>query len=221
MWLLICLCKYVILLFLAIQLFRLPFGLAKYNVTAMPTFDATDLKAGDLVFLRWNDWYYTKLVSYWTHCMIIIDIDGTLYTAEIRGDSQLDALDGTMRQMCIRKPEDAITTYGGIYAVRRRVTPLTPKQNTELTAAVMSYRNNTYTSSFFTTYVASFTPFAWKYQNDGQAWCSLIIADWLKKAGISDMIHPCWVLPNDLASKWTPFELKNQKDWDKEQVPVW
>ena len=154
---------------------------------------------------------------------LIVNIDGKLYAAEIRTDAQLDALDGTLRQMVIRDPKTAITTYGGDYCVRRRVTPLTEQQSTALTRAVMQYRNDTYTTDFVWTYVASFTPIAWRYRNKGQAWCSLIVADWLRKARIANMFHPCWVLPNDLASKWTPFGFtsKCQAEWSAEQIPVW
>lgn len=214
---------YLIVIFIVCQLFRLPFDLASHDFSRMQTFDAKDLQAGDIVLLRWDNWYYTKCISWFTHVMQVIDVDGTLYTAEIRSDPQLDVLDGTMRQMCIRDPQIAITTYGGTYAVRRRIVSLTETQSKALTNAVMSYRNDTYTTDLLGTYLGSFTPFSWKYKNKGKAWCSQVVGDWLKKAKISNMIHPIWVWPSDFTSKWTPFGFtrKYQQEWTEEQIPVW
>ena len=186
---------------LLIMTVALPWTLRSYDFAAMPTFDATRLKAGDIVLLRGRGVNAGKVLGFFTHIMLCYEKDGQVYTTEATPVQQLD-VNGTYHCIPTRLPKDSIAVYEGDYCVRRLRTPLSSEQVAALREAVMSRQNDTYDWFIVFSYWLGLTPFASAVSHDRRYYCSEYVTSLLNCILPCRIPHPLLKSPATYGSKY-------------------
>ena len=200
---------------LLIMAVALPWTLQPYSFDEMPRFNARDLKAGDVVLLRYDGFSGGKALGFFTHIMLCYSSkDGTVLTTEASPLKLLD-VDGTEKYVASRLPEESIAKYEGRYCVRRLKSPLSVEQDAKLLSAVEERRNGSYDDLLFVSYWAGLTPFAFAFSHDQRFYCSEYVTTLLNKVFDNSIAHPLLKTPSTYASRYRSFldvlQLTNMK----------
>lgn len=200
----------------------LPGTLQVFDFDAMPTFSATELKAGDIVLLRYHDFTVTKLIGFFSHIMLCYERNGVVYTTEATPLKYLD-IDGSERYIPTRLPTDSIAKYNGSYCVRRLKVPLTTIQKENLAQAVEKHRNGVYDNFLFFSYWLGLTPFSSIVSHDKRYFCSEYVTTLLNVIFDNNISHPILKTPSIYTSRYRSLldvEIEIDRQYTVEYMPL-